>query len=230
MIILFHGDDIESSRTAFQEYITKNAKGDIRRLDGKHIDETALIQSLESHALFAEQQCTIIENFFSPLGSRKTKKAEQYAGHFASVPKEQIVILWEPKELGKELLGLLPKDSIATVFSYPKIIFTFLDSLKPGNTQSSLGYLSQLTKTEPIERIWSMVVTRIRQLMECKDGVMPDKTSPWQQSRLTNQARLFTIDKLVQMHTQLRKSEYTLKNGMTPFQLTDLLEQILIHL
>lgn len=230
MIILFHGDDIESSRMAFQDYITKNAKGDVRHLDGKHIGETELIQSLESHALFASEQCTVIESLFSPLGARKTKKAEQYAAHFSSIGDEQTVILWEPKELGKELLGLLPKKTVSTVFSYPKVIFTFLDAIKPGNGVPCIQYLAQVIQTEPVERVWSMVVSRIRQLMQCRDGVMPDKTSPWQQTRLTNQARLFTMDKLVQLHTALRKSEYALKNGTTPFQLRDLLEHILIRL
>jgi len=75
-----------------------------------------------------------------------------------------------------------------------------------------------------------MLETRVRQLIEVKDSVMPNKMSPWQQSRLTNQGKSFTMDKLLVMHQQLIDLEYSFKTGTTPFTLSQLIIQFILEL
>jgi len=41
--------------------------------------------------------------------------------------------------------------------------------------------------------------------------------------RLTNQAKSFTMDTLLSMHTKLIDLEYSLKTGATPYTLTQLI-------
>ena len=73
MITLLHGDNIEASRLELTSIITKGKDKEIRTLDGKHLDENALIQAMESNSLFGINILVVIENLFTPLG-RKIKR------------------------------------------------------------------------------------------------------------------------------------------------------------
>lgn len=220
MKVLLHGENTEQSRTEFINLKQQNRDTDIRDFTGKQLDETLLIQAVESDSLFSHATSVFIENLFSPLG-KKTKTAGVYADIIKRADKQTTVVLWEPKALGKELITLLEPDISIRLFDYPKIIFSFLDALVPGNSKKALLLLEELLSTEPAELIWSMLVSRIRILMQIKDSILPERMSSWQVSRLTNQARLFTMNRLLDMHKNLLTLEYTLKQGASPYVTAD---------
>ncbi len=223
MKVILHGDNTENSRNEFIHLKTVHTKNDMRELIGKELDETLLTQAIESNSLFGDTTSIFIESLFSPLG-KKIKLATVYAQILKSADPQTTIVLWEPKLLGKEILGLLEPEISARLFAYPKIIFSFLDSLQPSGSKKSLMLLEELLSTENAELVWSMVVARVRVLMQMKDNVIPERMSSWQASRLTNQARLFTMDKLLDMHKRLLTSEYQLKQGNAPYTTADNLQ------
>ena len=229
MKVILHGDNTESSRNEFIHLKTVNAKKDIRELVGKELDETLLTQAIESNSLFGDTTSIFIESLFSPLG-KKIKLATVYAQILKSADPQTTIVIWEPKPLGKEILGLLEPEISARLFAYPKIIFSFLDSLQPMGSKKSLMLLEELLSTENAELVWSMVISRVRVLIQMKDNVMPERMSSWQASRLTNQARLFTMDKLLDMHKTLLTTEYSLKNGSSPFTIAELIQQLIVQI
>jgi len=229
MKVVLHGENTEGSRNEFIRLKTSDAKQDKRELVGKELDETALTQAIESDSLFGDATSIYIENLFSPLG-KKVKRAAAYADILKKADKQTTIVLWEPKVLGKEILGLLEPELSVRVFTYPKIVFSFLDSLQPGGSKKSLAILDELLSTEAAELVWSMLISRVRILMQMKDSVTPERMSSWQASRLTNQARLFTMDKLLTMHNTLLATEYSLKNGSSPYTTAELIQELIVQI
>jgi len=229
MKVLLHGENTEQSRAEFVRLKEQCGKSDIRDFTGKQLDETSLTQAVASDSLFGTDTSIFIENLFSPLG-KKVKTATQYADIIKNANKTFTIVLWETKGLGKEIINLLEPDVSIRLFDYPKIIFSFLDSLLPGGSKKSLMLLEELLLTEPPELVWSMLVSRIRVLIQMKDAVIPERMSSWQLSRLTNQARLFTMNKLLSMHKNLLTLEYSLKQGTSPYVTADNIQVLVASL
>lgn len=227
MITLLHGDHQEASRTRLQEMIAAAKGREIRRMDGRNAEAAELTQALEASSLFEGDVLVVIERLFGSLG-RKQKQAESLGAIIGGAAAD--VVLWEEKELSTTAVAALGKGVKVELFKMPRIIFEFLDGLRPGSAKPSLSLYEQLVKTEAPELVFSMIVKRVRQLLMLKDGVTPPGLQGWQAGRLTNQARPFTMEKLLEMHTNLLTIEYALKTGQSPFSLTQSTQQFLLWL
>lgn len=227
MLIILHGDNVLASRAELGRLKEAAKEKEIRDIDGKHADEQMLRQSLESSSLFGNTLLVVIEHLFTSLG-KKQKESKAIAGIIADASGDVDVILWEPKELGKTVAGYFPKAAVQ-LFKTPKVLFEFLDSVKPGNAKQSLLLLDQTLESEPEELVLYMIESRLRQLIMAKDNALPGTVSPWQRSRLTNQSKSFTMDKLLFMHKQILAAEYSLKTGTTPLTLTQLITEYIIN-
>ncbi|MFH0749551.1 MAG: hypothetical protein V1917_01380 [Candidatus Gottesmanbacteria bacterium] len=229
MKLLLHGEHIEASREEYIRLKLSFGAKEIRELNGRQMDESILIQAVQSNSLFSEGTVVCIEQLFGPLG-KKAKQAAVYATIIKEADPSSTILLWEQKEIGKEILALLGNDVPSRLFSYPKIIFSFLDSLKPEGAKQTLSFLDELLLTEPAELVWSMTISRVRVLIQVKDDASPVRVSPWQLGRLTNQARLFTMDKLLHMHKTLLTMEYSFKNGSSPFTMPENIKQLVLSI
>jgi len=229
MKLLLHGDHIEASRQEYIRLKTSHVGKEIRELNGKEINETLLTQAVESSSLFGDQTVVCVENLFSPLG-KKAKTARGYADIIKHADTASTIIFWEPKAIGKEILGMLEPDVSIRLFDFPKIIFSFLDSIRPNNTKQTIEIFAELLLTEAPELVWNMLISRIRILIQILDNVVPDRMSSWQLSRLTKQVRAFTMDKLLDMYKNMLQMEYNLKNGNSPFTMAETIKQIILSL
>jgi len=229
MITILHGDNIEASRLELSNLTHAISNKELRTLDGKHLDENALIQAMESNSLFGSTIVVVVENLFTPLG-RKTKRIKEFTKILDINGQTTDCICWEPKELSKEVLSCFTSKITSKVFAIPKTIFLFLDSLKPNNAIQLISSYEDLITTNAAELVWSMMITRMRQLIQIQSGSIPAKLQSWQVSRLTNQSRSFTMDKLLKNYTQMCVREYELKTGLSPFTMTEMIKQWIIDL
>jgi len=229
MITILHGDHIEKSRNELLLLKQNAGTKEIRELSGRNLSIETFIQATESHSLLGEQIFIIVENLFSPLG-RKVKTAKIFIDQINTLDEGVDCLIWEPKELSKEMMALFPKNVKLQTFLYPKIIFAYLDNLKSGNGQNCLKVLIELLKTEPAELVWSMTVSRMRQLIQAQSHFVPERMQTWQITRLTNQSRSFTLDTLLKLYKKMLNMEYSLKSGNSPFTMTDILLQTALAL
>jgi DNA polymerase III delta subunit len=219
MITLLHGSFSESSRKEFIRLKTEARAKDIRVLDGRTLDAAALTQAIESNSMFGGDTIVFIENLFGKLG-RKQKLIESLATILNNSSAD--IILWEDKEVGATVLKNLPKAKI-TLFKIPSVIFQMLDGIVPDAT-------IRILPPEAPELIFAMIVRRVRQLIQLRDGIVPEGLQGWQASRLTRQAKLFTMDRLLTMYKTLLEMEYSVKNGSSPFTISQYIEQFLLDL
>lgn len=228
MITLLHGDNVEASRIELNRLKSSFVGKEVRVLDGRSIDETNLTQALESQSLFGGDTAVVIEHLFGKLG-KKIKLITQLAAILVRASATTDIVLWEDKEVGVTVIKSLGAPTVK-LFKTPQILFQFLDGLAPQRASVLLGMLETLIETSVSEVIFVMIVRRVRQLIQLRDGVTPTGLQGWQVGRLTAQARHFTIEKLVAMHAQLTDIDIAAKTGASPFTLVQQLEQFIISL
>ncbi len=229
MLYLIHGDHIEVSHNKLMELKNDAVGKEIREINGKRFELTALVQALESSSLFGGDVCVVIDGFISNAKKREKTFASTLE-RIMEASKTIDVILYEEKEVEKTTLTKLGTAVRIFFHKMPVIIFQFLDSVRPGNAKTSLLYFSEVTRHEPSEIVFSLLVRRVRQLLQLADHVMPDGLQSWQADRLTSQARHFTIEQLIAMHTRLLETDIAIKTGSSPFTLAQHIQQILISL
>lgn len=226
-MIIIHGDDIVAARNHLNELIEKgkNSAAGASSFEAHDLDLTKLTQVLEGITLFGQQPMIIVEGLFS---LQKSKNKDLLV-EFLSKYQDRQIILFENKALSASLLKTFTK---AKVFGHKPaaLIFTFLDSLKPGSAATSLKLLSQLENAnQPPELIFAMLVRQIRLLIQALD---PDdlKVAPWQKTRLTSQARAFGEKGLVNLHDDLYHIDKQLKTGANPLDLSTQLFNLIASL
>lgn len=224
MITLLHGDNIQASRNALVELKEKYKGKEIRELNGRDVDETKLIQSLQSSSLFGGDTLVVIENLFTALGGRKSKRLDGVLAMLKDSGQKVDVIVWEGKEVGKTVITGLGASVKPQLFAIPTIIFKFLDGLRPNDTKGLLSLFSQAVALDAPELLHAMLVRRIRDLIMLADHVTPPGMQPWQIGRLTSQAKSFTIEQLVSLYKKLLDIEVGIKSGMSPFTMKESLE------
>jgi len=229
MITLLHGDDIVSSRHELNRLIKITVNKETIRFDGNNLDQALLMQSLSSDSLFGRDILIVIENLLSSI-AKKSKLSGSLTKLIQNSANDAKLILWEDKILTKNAISLIGGNINVRLFKLPVSVFQFLDGLKPNNAKMSLSLFAQSTQTHPAELIFNLLVRRIRQLIMIKDNVNPNDFPDWQRYRLTNQVKLFTMEKLLDMYQRLISLEYSFKTGATPFTFTQLIEQYIIDI
>lgn len=229
MLYLIHGDQPEASRSKLVELKAAAKTKEIREVDARRIEPALLIQALESSSLFGGDLLVVIEGF---IGSAK-KREKAFVATLTKIleaSKQTDIVLYEEKEVDKTTIAKLGSGTEVFLYKTPVILFQFLDSLRPGNAKTSLGLFTQTVAHEAAEVIFVLMVRRVRQLIQLADTVTPEGLQGWQASRLTSQARHFTMEQLVAMHKDLLEIDIAIKTGVTPFTLSQLLEQFIIKL
>lgn len=228
MITLLHGDLIDASRTDLNRLKATFSGKDIRILDGRSIDETTLTQALESQSLYGTDTVVIIEQLFGKLG-KKVKIITALASILVRAGSATDIILWEDKEVSATVIKSLGSPTVR-LFKTSQLLFQLLDGLVPGRAAPLLHTLEIVLKTNVTEVVFVMMVRRVRHLIQLRDAVTPEGLAGWQVGRLTAQARLFTIEKLVAMHSALTDIDIAVKTGASPFTLAQQIEQFIITL
>lgn len=231
MITIVHGDDILSSR----KYLVgekEKAKNPLT-FDGKTVTVTDLAQALQGSMLFHNEKTIFVEDFFS---RKKSKEQDTIVSHLQKTTSEHEIYLWEGRDLTKAELLLFSRATVRH-FPLPKTIFAFLDGIKPNDRQQNIQrFHSTMTTLEP-ELVFFLLVRRIRLLLALVDphdqnsAIEEEKRlAPWQQTRLRSQLRLFTKEKLLQIHKELFAIDLAQKTGATPLSLTQALDLFLLDL
>lgn len=211
MNFLFYGDNHLASRQALNQAIKTEQGREVIKLDGSKISDTDLRQALESQSLFGQDKLVVIDR----LPIKLIDILVQHQGNTS-------VFIWHDKVLTpaqlKKLSNFKPQ-----LFKIPAVIFTFLDKL-------DIHSFHQALKTDSTEQIFYMLHRRISQLIQAKDSPQELKLADWQKSRLTHQAKRFTLDQLLTLHSQLLTIDISIKTGRNFLPLDRTLELWLLNL
>ncbi|MBI5613947.1 hypothetical protein HY947_03400 [Candidatus Gottesmanbacteria bacterium] len=227
MITLLHGDNIEESRKEFVR-IKNEAQGrELRDLTEFVSDENALRQGLESHSLFGSDLLVVFENALSHFG-RKEKALDDFLSIVLSSPSVDI-LFWENKEIGKGTIAKLGSSKVK-IFKLPVVLFAFLDAIAPNNVPTIIDLYRKTVAINDPYLVFTMTARRVHDLLCVMEGVSADPSQAWQLGRLTKQAKLFTIEKLLFMQRSLLSLDISNKSGLSALPLQASVELFLATL
>ena len=222
MIYLFHGDHNAASRTLYTDALTA-ARGrgvEVRALAGDKLAAKDLESTLATGNLFTTEALAI-EGLLSRVKSKEKDACLAVLNAYTG-PKD--IYLWEKKEVTKTNI---PKAAKISLSKAPTVLFTFLDSLYPGNSQRALSLFHDLQPTIDDLFLFTMLSRTVTNLLITGSAQAP-KFAPWQLSKLKGQAAKWEDAKLVDFHDQLLKIDYAVKTGATKLSYSDHLDILLM--
>lgn len=229
MILIIHGNDLVSSRDYFSKEKDKVESPILMNGDGLTYDE--VFQAAENKSFFDTKTTLAIENFFSKNKSTSIefKKIVEYINS----NKNLEVIFWESTEISKPNQNLLKNASIKS-FSYPQVLFQFLDSLKPGNSELLIKHVYELKENMENELIFFMIVRQFRLMLgQLGTGGKIDEVKrlqSWQTGKLSSQAKLFGKEKLIELYSNLFEIDLAQKTGKYPYTIDKSIDIFLLGL
>lgn len=228
MLHLFHGEKTDLSRRELSLLREKYPKDEVVELNGKVMSVTDYKQATESASLFGMDRLVIVENLFSRI-TKRGAELESFLPVILATPVSCEVVFWEEKEIGKTVINKLPRQLDIALFRPDRILFSFLESLKPGQTKLLLDQFEVILKSEATELIMAMLARQLRYLIIVKDlGKRTTELTPWQLSKFMRQTEYFSQEDLLKLYRQLYDIEVKVKTGVTPLSLTQELKLFLI--
>jgi DNA polymerase III delta subunit len=225
---IIHGEQMTHSRQKLTQVVSqlKTNGYQVTTLIAKNLDPQLLEQTLGSQSLFATPQLVVIEELHSLPKSKKKDELINTLGQFTDPAGMTEIVLWEKRDLTATMLKKFPSATVA-YFKASKHVFTLMEQLSPKTEQKPalLKKLHSALESDGDFFVFTMLVRQIRLLIEVKDGGRP-AGPPFMVSKLQSQAKLFTLEKLLELHRRLAELDYQLKqsaNSLTLSQELDLL-------
>lgn len=225
MITIIHGDDIVASRKFFNE--EKSKKDNIKSFSGSY-SLTSIMQAFEG-SLFDNEISIYIESL---LDNKKNTEKEGIINYLSTQKNLGNVYLWEDKEIPLKTLQVF-KNSQNKVFKLPKLLFTFLDSIKPDDGKQLIILFHTILEQSDPDFVFAMILRQFRLLLAVSE---PDsieeikRLGPWQITKLKKQSSFFTEKQLLVQYNKLFTIDNKLKTGTLILTLTQAIDFFLCDL
>lgn len=227
MTLLFHGEN----QTALQNRLAQiraTFTGEQVFLEGKSLKEEQMVQNFNSGSLLTiGQKLIVIDNLSANKDLPETSFAPSSAFEIILIEDKKIT----PTQIKtfQKMFGPVQEEE----FKVDPIVFKFLDSLEPGNLETTLKLWMQYKKSEAPEIILVMLARQLRLLLLASSEApqkSPDWTrlSPWQQQKLQSQAQKFSLPQLKELFKRLCDIDSKSKTGKLPLDLSNSLELFLL--
>jgi DNA polymerase III delta subunit len=137
--------------------------------------------------------------------------------------------LWDKKEVTKLNMAKLANKAKVSLSKPSTLLFTFLESLHPGNSKPSLAHLHDLRSTTDDLIVFTMIARQISYLIMIKSGTSP-KFAPWQIGKLKAQGAQWSDKQLADFLAKLLDIDFSIKTGRSKLSYTDHLDLLLHNL
>lgn len=222
MLTIICGEDSISSRNYFtdQQKILSEKEFSIVNIDYHQVlelDETGASES----SLFATKRAyftnSLNKKVFKKMSERNEKKIKAII-----TSKEIQVFDWEEETSARDLKSI--KGVIVKEFKPSQNIFKLLDSCYPGNLRTFINSLNILSESTEDIFIFIMLARHIRNILIIKQGERLPKLMSWQIAKLSNQAKYWKLENLINFYQGLHRIDVNSKTGRTPFSVKKSLE------
>ena len=231
MITIIHGDATDESREYFLKI--KTTFQNLMSLGGQNVTADVLINFFSGGNLFFEEKNLAIENLLSK--NKAGKNLDELTAILTENERRSNIIMWEEKEVSQKNLNLFPGASIQ-IFKIPKLIFNFLDNVKPGNGENLIVIFHELLKNTPVEIILYMMMRQFRFLIAVTPSDKSDtidelgKIAPWQRGKFEKQAVFFGQGRLITLYHKLYNIDLSSKTGALSMPLEDAIDFLLLDI
>ena len=204
-ITIIHGEDTRAARERLTQIISviKNRGWEVVRIVG---DKDGVSEKLTAKNLFANQTLFVCEDVSSLV-------KRDFIWLKKNTTQDLNLLFWHKGEISKKFISNLPKEVHLEYFPLPKIIFRFLEGLRPGNSRNSLNLLHQLLEKESPEFVFALIAKQFRDLYWVKADAASLLYPSWRKAKLKNQAQNFSDEKIKKIIGVLSAADIESKTG-----------------
>lgn len=215
-IYLIHGDNSIASYNRLQEYINKGkSKGwEITEIEDKEINIT---DTLRSNSLFSSKRLIVIKKY-SLVSDQVIKNINELDDEFIIYHDNLIPITFVKK------LKNVKKNEI---FKLSKFLWKFIDNFYPGNTKNCLFYFHESIKSDPVELIFSILISQLKNIFLTLYSEKPLPYPPWRLQNIKKQVDKFGKEKIKMTIDEL--AEIDIKVKTTSAKLTDEIDLFIVR-
>lgn len=204
-LLILHGDDQIKLYARFQKFIetAKSRSWEIAYLD----DALSIKESLLASSLFGAQRFFVLRDI-KRLGKSEIEWLKKHSSEIGG----NLVIYHEgyiPVGITK---GITENVKIEE-FKLPKIIFSLMDMIRPGNSVQIIKTLHKIIETEPVEFVFILIAKHMRDLFWAKTDLNSMPYPSWRSSKLKNQSDSFTLKRLQQFIDSLSNIDIQVKTS-----------------
>ena len=224
MITIVCGENIVASRAYYSDKIDNFKRKGIEIVN---IDPTELKSLIHGHAektLFGSTTVYTTQKLIKTF-ARKKKDLNDVLDQLST--KDLTLIVWED--------GISKRDSGITAnvfikeFRPEKNIFKLLESCYPKNLKEFICSLNEVrTKTNDFF-IYLMLTRHIKKLLLYQLGIKPPNLVSWQETKLYDQQKHWSKDKLLDFYSKLILLDVLIKKGRTPYNVFSYIETLSVY-
>ena len=209
MITILHGENKIKSRDKLVQIIAslQDKNQDFNRLDAKKITLPQLEKTLAQTSLFGTTETVLIEGIHSLPRSKKKDAL------IAIIPNAQKdVVLWEKRVLTPTMLKKFPSARVE-LFKLTNSLFSWLYLFSPQTSvKKHLRSMDEAIQANGEHMCFVMLMRQIRLLIQVKDGGKPGG-APFMIRKLQQQAQYFSLDQLLEIHSNLFEIDQKMKSS-----------------
>ncbi len=210
-LLILHGDDQVKLYDRLEKFIqtAKKRSWEIAYLD----DVPSIKEALSASSLFGNERFFVLRDI-KKLGKSEIewlkKKAPELEGNLVIYHEGYI-----PVGITKGITTDVKNGHTAVIeeFKLPKIIFSLMDMIRPGNSTQVIKTLHKIVETEPVEFVFVLIAKLMRDLYWAKTDLSSMPYPSWRSSKLKNQADKFTINNLQLIISELSEIDVRVKTS-----------------
>ena len=145
MIFIFHGDDQNQSRQAFNQVLDQKKDYDILRVDYKEVNLDIVNGFINSQSLFSNPRTIAFSNFFSipkPILDKLVKIIKSNLNFDIYIWQDKTITPTQAKTFSESTIKYFPLD---------KIIFQCLNNLRPNNLSRFIPLYHRVIQEQPFD-------------------------------------------------------------------------------
>ena len=222
MLTIICGEDSISSRNYFldQQKIFTEKGYEIVNIDYNQVLELDESEA-SSNSLFSQKRIyftsSLNKKVFKKLSAKTERKIKEII-----LSKEIQLFDWEEEITSRNLKSI--KEIIVKEFKPSQNIFKLLDSCYPGNLKTFVNSLNILSESTEDIFIFIMLARHMRNILITKLGERLPKLMSWQIAKLSNQAKYWKMENLINFYQGLHRIDVNSKTNGTPYSVKEALE------
>jgi len=217
MLTIICGEDSVASRNYFteQQRIFKEKDFEIVNIDYHQVLELDESEA-SSASLFTLKRIYFTNSLNKKVLKKMSAKTERKIKEVISSKLIQ-VFDWEEETTSRNLKSI--KGIIIKEFRLNQNIFKLLDSCYPGNLKRFVTILQILSESTEDIFIFIMLARYMRNVLSVKMGEKIPKLMSWQIAKLSNQAKFWKLENLINFYQGLHRIDVNSKTNGTPFSI-----------
>lgn len=217
MLTIICGEDSISSRNYFleQQKIFTEKGFEIVNLDAKLVLELDDSQA-SSASLFSQKRVYFTNSLNKKVLKKLNFKSEK---KIKDIINSKVIQLfdWEEETSSRDLKSI--KGIVVKELKPSQTIFKLLDSCYPGNLKQFITILQTISQSSEDIFIFIMLARHMRNILITKQGERLPKLMSWQIAKLSNQAKYWKQENLINFYQGLHRIDVNAKTSNSPYSI-----------